>query len=85
MTIGACLLIVAIWDRQGWKSTMGFAGDSVARFSSQPAASSVPPQAVASSGPPRVYELAEGWDPDPSGQKAERYWSGSAWTDQVRS
>lgn len=75
MITGACLLVAAIWDRQRWRPTTGFVGDRATRFTSQ---------AAGRPAPPTGYEPAAGWYPDPSGHGAERYWSGSGWTEQVR-
>lgn len=34
--------------------------------------------------PPQAVTPPAGWYTDPSGQASERYWSGSAWTGQIR-
>jgi hypothetical protein len=76
MVVGAALLSASIWSTSGWKATSGLV------TASRPIVASLPSEtqaSVANGHPPA------GWYSDPSGQASLRYWSGAAWTAEVRS
>jgi hypothetical protein len=73
---GAALLAASIWSTGKWKATTGLAGVRTH------VAAVVPSETRPANGnghPPA------GWYADPSGQASQRYWSGMAWTAELRS
>jgi hypothetical protein len=76
MAIGGSLCLASIWPRSGWARVTGlgaeFGGSPHSLAQSRPTA------------PLPHATPAAGWYPDPSSPGRQRYWSGVAWTEDVR-
>jgi hypothetical protein len=75
MAIGGSLCLASIWPRTGWARVAGLGVESA---SARPR-----PQTHATAPLPDATPAA-GWYPDPSSPGHQRYWSGTAWTQDVR-
>jgi hypothetical protein len=76
MAIGGSLCLASIWPRSGWARVAGLGVEN--------ASPGPHPQTNATARLPQATPGA-GWYPDPSSAGRLRYWSGTAWTEDVRS
>lgn len=92
VAVGGILLLVAIWPAS-WGDTMGLGIEVGAGGGAQaaPAPGSVrsagspqQPAPAATPAPAKQGTPPVGWYPDPSDGKRDRFWSGVAWTEEIR-